>query len=89
MEGCYGVIKDRSGLAANQRVSTRAGVIDPKYPNEWCVVLENASQYTVEIKKGDRIAQVIFLPLLPVEVVGAGVAVSGDIRTGGFGSTGA
>lgn len=87
MTNVFGLIRDRSGLAWKSRVTTRAGVIDAKYPDEWGVVLVNEGDSAFTVKAGDRIAQVIFLPMFDIEVAGTEVFVSEDTRTGGFGST--
>lgn len=87
MEGCYGLILSRSGLAL-QGVSVRGGLIDPDYADDWKVILVNDGDTMKCIEAGQRIAQVVFLPLPVVEVVGDGVAVSEVVRTGGFGSSG-
>jgi len=88
MHGCFGLIFDRSGLAAKFGVSRRAGVIDPDYNEEWKVVLVNEGKEAYKVNKGDRIAQVIFLPLPAVRVAGNGVEFSTEVRKGGLGSTG-
>jgi dUTP pyrophosphatase len=87
MEGVYGLIRDRSGLAC-KGITTRAGVIDPGYDKEWGVVMMNEGDTAYTIHKGDRIAQVLFIPTSDVIVTGEGVSVSVDNRVGGFGSTG-
>lgn len=94
MWGVDALLFDRSGLAAKFRVTRRAGVIDAKYPDEWGVVLVNEGQLPYQVKAGDRIAQAMFVPKFAVDVKpregGEGVVeVSGEVRTGGFGSTGA
>src|SRR6202789_1356991 len=50
------LVEDRSGLAV-RGVTTLAGVIDPGYRGEIKVVMTNLSAAPVEIKAGDRIAQ--------------------------------
>ena len=88
MEGCFALLQDRSGLAAKFKVSRRAGVIDPDYADEWRVILANEGLEAYQVRKGDRIAQVLFIPLFAVEVVGDGVTESAAERSGGLGSTG-
>lgn len=88
MEGCYALMQDRSGLAAKFGVSRRAGLIDEDYPGEWKCVLVNEGKEAYMVRAGDRIAQVLFLPMVEVEVVGEGVTESEAIRTSGLGSTG-
>jgi dUTP pyrophosphatase len=77
-----GLIRDRSGLAV-KGITTRAGVIDSDYRQEWGVVLANETDTDYFVEVGDRIAQVVFLPLAPV-----GWEQSLEVRGGGFGSTG-
>lgn len=55
----YGRIAPRSGLAVNHGINVMAGVIDEDYRGELKVVLINHGRFTFEIKKGDRIAQLI------------------------------
>jgi dUTP pyrophosphatase len=81
--GMFAMIRDRSGQAWKNRLTTRAGIIDADYPKEWCVVLVNESDKVAEIKQGDRIAQAIFMSYLDV----GGVILEPE-RKGGFGSTG-
>ena len=50
------LVEDRSGLAV-RGVTTLAGVIDPGYRGELRVVMTNLGTQPVEIKAGDRIAQ--------------------------------
>ena len=50
------LVEDRSGLAV-RGVTTLAGVIDPGYRGEIKVVVTNLSAVAVEIRAGDRIAQ--------------------------------
>src|SRR4051794_24555154 len=50
------LVEDRSGLAV-KGITTLAGVIDPGYRGEIRVVVTNLSPAAVEVKQGDRIAQ--------------------------------
>src|ERR1700685_4643045 len=50
------LVEDRSGLAV-RGVTTLAGVIDPGYRGEIRVVVTNLSPLAVDVKAGDRIAQ--------------------------------
>jgi len=86
----YGQVCPRSGLAAKHGVTVlnAPGIIDSDYRGEVKVVLINHSQTEYSIKKGDRIAQLIFAPcfqgrLNVVEKLGETAR-----GTGGFGSTG-
>jgi dUTP pyrophosphatase len=81
------LVEDRSGLAV-RGVTTLAGVIDPGYRGELKVVMTNLSTVPVEIKPGDRIAQLRIVQRIEAtfeEVTELGKAARG---AGGFGSTG-
>ena len=86
--GVYGRIAPRSGLAVKHGIQTGAGVIDPDYTGEVKVVLFNHGTEDFEIKKGDRIAQLILercdTPMIK-EIGLLEETLRGD---GGFGSTG-
>lgn len=58
-EGCVGLIWDRSGLSTKFGIKTLGGVIDAGYRGEVRVGLVNLSKENHEIKKGDKIAQMI------------------------------
>jgi len=78
---------DRSGLAAKKGLHTLAGVIDATYRDEYGVVMLNTSDEPVEIKKGDRIAQLVFQRIAEAEIQEVS-ELNGLDRKGGFGSTG-
>jgi len=84
----YGaLVEDRSGLAV-KGITTLAGVIDPGYRGEIKVVLTNVSSTPIELKEGDRIAQLRIVRRIEAdfeEVATLDGTVRGD---GGFGSTG-
>jgi dUTP pyrophosphatase len=87
-ENCYASIRDRSGIAFKNGISTMGGVIDFEYRGEIGVILVNLSNKVFRIEKYDRIAQMIIQPfkhvnLTPVEELGE-TTRSSD----GFGSTG-
>lgn len=86
--GYVGMICDRSGLAVKSGITCLAGIIDPDYRGEWKVCLYNTSIETFHWTTGDRIAQVIFLPVaLPevCQVESLEDTIRGEL---GFGSTG-
>jgi dUTP pyrophosphatase len=81
------LVEDRSGLAV-RGVTTLAGVIDPGYRGEIKVVVTNLSSAAVEVKVGDRIAQLRIVQRIQAdfeEVTELAVAARG---ANGFGSTG-
>jgi dUTP pyrophosphatase len=71
-EGMVGLIWPRSKLAVKFGLTVMGGVIDADYRGEIMISLLNTGDDTVEIKKGDRCAQLIVQPVytwLPVSVV--------------------
>lgn len=91
ISGVAGFVYSRSGLGAVKglTVAQGVGVIDPDYRGELVVWLLNTSSDPIVVKRGDRVAQLVFQPfarLDPVEVQ----ELSGTERgAGGFGHTGA
>ena len=61
-EGHFGKIESRSGLNINHSVVSCGGVIDSGYTGSIKVKLYNLSEQRYEIKKGDKIAQLIIQP---------------------------
>ena len=83
-------IRPRSGLAAKNGISVlnTPGTIDSDYRGEIKVILINLGKDIFEIKKNDRIAQMIICPIIKAkleEVESLPKTVRGK---GGFGSTG-
>jgi dUTP pyrophosphatase len=84
----YGaLVEDRSGLAV-RGVTTLAGVIDPGYRGEIKVVMTNLSAEAVEIKAGDRIAQLRIVRRIEAEFEEVNELVEAARGVNGFGSTG-
>ncbi|NOZ63726.1 MAG: dUTP diphosphatase [Caldiserica bacterium] len=66
--GYVGIIKDRSGMALKHGLHTLAGVIDSGYRGEVGVVLLNTDKEEFTIHQGDRIAQLLILPVMLVKL---------------------
>ncbi|GJQ10151.1 hypothetical protein GpartN1_g1942.t1 [Galdieria partita] len=58
-EGCYLRIAPRSGLALKNGIHIGAGVVDRDYRGEIGIVVFNLSNDLFEVRKGQRIAQLI------------------------------
>lgn len=89
-EGYEGQVRPRSGLAAKFGVGmvNAPGTIDSDYRGEIKVLLVNLSPEPVKLLAGERIAQIVFAPVVRAELVQTSelaVTVRGE---GGFGSTG-
>ncbi|MEO6806357.1 MAG: dUTP diphosphatase [Edaphobacter sp.] len=81
------LVEDRSGLAV-RGVTTLAGVIDPGYRGEIKVVMANLGVEAVEIKAGDRIAQLRIVRRIEAEFEEVTELVEAARGAKGFGSTG-
>jgi dUTP pyrophosphatase len=81
------LVEDRSGLAV-RGVTTLAGVIDPGYRGEIKVVMTNLSGAAVEIKAGDRIAQLRIVQRIQAQFEDVSELVEAPRGAAGFGSTG-
>jgi dUTP pyrophosphatase len=86
-DGWCGIVKERSGNALNKNIRIHGGVIDSEYRGE-VKVLMSSGQGAQLISKGDKIAQILFVPVPEVEWE---VVESVDNDTsrgeGGFGSS--
>lgn len=90
VQGMAGFVYSRSGLGARMglTVSQGVGVIDPDYRGEIIVSLLNTSREPRRLRRGERMAQLVFQPFCRVtleEVEGLGET---DRGAGGFGHTG-
>jgi len=83
-----GLIWPRSGLAVKKGIDVLAGVIDSGYRGEIMVCLYNTSDVDVEIKRGDRIAQIIFQEVPAISLMLREELETSQRGSNGFGSTG-
>jgi dUTP pyrophosphatase len=86
-EGAVGLVKSKSGLMCNHGILTD-GTIDSHYTGPIKVCLFNHGTTKYEVKKGDKIAQLVIVPcMLPsLELVDS--LEETDRGDAGFGSTG-
>nr|XP_022296204.1 deoxyuridine 5'-triphosphate nucleotidohydrolase-like [Crassostrea virginica] len=87
-DGCYGRVAPRSGLAAKNFIDVGAGVIDQDYRGNVGVVMFNFAEKEFEVKKGDRIAQLICERIYIPDLQEHETLDQTDRGDGGFGSTG-
>lgn len=89
-DDCVLVIAARSGLAVKKGVtlSNGIGVVDADYRGEICVGLLNLGKDTVTIAPGERIAQLLVMPVLRAQFTEADALNETERGTGGFGHTG-
>ncbi|MFM1808786.1 MAG: hypothetical protein RLZZ382_11 [Bacteroidota bacterium] len=83
-------VRPRSGLALKKGITVlnTPGTIDSDYRGEVGVILINLSNENFTIEPNDRIAQLVFCPVIQVTLIETDALESSDRGTGGFGSTG-
>ena len=84
------IVAARSGLAIKKGIclSNGIGVIDSDYRGEICVGLFNTSKEPFEVVRGDRIAQMMFMPVHTATFLEVASLDETARGAGGFGSTG-
>jgi dUTP pyrophosphatase len=90
-EGHAGLVLPRSGLAREHGISlvNAPGLIDAGYRGEVAVLLLNTDPAeTFRIEPGDRIAQLVVLPVAIADVVESDALTESARGDGGFGSSG-
>ncbi|MHB1654574.1 MAG: dUTP diphosphatase [Desulfitobacteriaceae bacterium] len=88
--GIVALVCARSGLAAKHGISLAngVGVVDSDYRGEIQVLLINQGTEPFTIHAGDRIAQMLFIPILQAELEVVEELTDTQRGRGGFGSTG-
>ena len=83
-------IRPRSGLAVNSQISVlnTPGTIDSDYRGELKVILFNHGVDDFMVNNGDRIAQMVLMPVLKASFDEVGELPDTVRGSGGFGSTG-
>ncbi|MFZ2193002.1 MAG: dUTP diphosphatase [Candidatus Moraniibacteriota bacterium] len=87
-EGYAGLIWDKSGPSHKFGIKTLGGVFDSNYTGEYLIGLINLSQENFEIKKGQKIAQVLFQKIEIPEIEEVEELEKTNRGEGAFGSTG-
>lgn len=90
LPGVAGFLYSRSGLGARDGlvVAQGVGVIDPDYTGEIIIMLLNTSTETRRIRRGERVAQLVFQPVAMPQWR-EGPLDATERGAGGFGHTGA
>ena len=88
--GYEGQVRPRSGLALKRglTVLNAPGTIDADYRGEVGVILINLSPQAQRLEPGERIAQLVFAPVVRAVLVEADSLADSERGAGGFGSTG-
>ncbi len=88
--GVVAILAARSGLGVKHGISLSngIGVIDSDYRGEISAGLINRSDVPYTINPGDRIAQLMFMPVLAASFLPVDELDATERGAGGFGSTG-
>lgn len=88
--GYVGLVAPRSGLAARHGlgVVNGPGVVDSGYRGELKVILINHGTEPLSLRRGDRIAQLVVVPVADQDFVEVEELPDSARGAGGFGSTG-
>ena len=89
-DGHAGLVVPRSGLASRHGVGVvnAPGLIDSGYRGEIGVILVNHGEEDFEVARGDRIAQLVVVPVIAAAFQEVDELPKSDRGEGGFGSTG-
>lgn len=84
----FGKIESRSGLNVTHCIVSCGGVVDEPYRGSIVVKLYNLGFKPYRVNAGDRIAQMIIQPYVPVDLEEVEELTESDRGEDGFGSTG-
>jgi len=87
-QGTVGRIASRSGLSVGRNMEVGAGWIDSDYRGALMVELKNLGSKPQRVNQGDRIAQLVVIPLANVELRVVSHLSETARDSSGFGSTG-
>ena len=90
-EGVECQVRPRSGLALEHGITlpNSPGTIDPDYRGELRIIMQNLGPQTVTLRRGERVAQLVFCRFEAPRVIEVHELSETDRGEGGFGSTGA
>ena len=88
--GHEGQVRMRSGLALSHGLTllNAPGTIDSDYRGEIRVIVANMGSEPVTLRRGDRIAQLVFAPVVRARLERVSELPGTERSDGGFGSTG-
>lgn len=83
-------VRPRSGLALKHGITVlnTPGTIDEGYRGEVGVILINHSEVKFQIEAGMKVAQMVIMPVIKVNVIEVDNLSNSERSSGGFGSTG-
>lgn len=86
--GYAAIVKDKGSLPKNAGIHTMGGVFDAGYRGEYNAQLINLGSEAYQIKKGDKLAQLIIYPVAIAELEEVMELSEASRGEGRFGSTG-
>ena len=88
--GYEGQVRPRSGRALREGLGlvNAPGTIDADYRGEVGVLAINLGQAPIEIRRGDRMAQLVIAPIIHAQIFECDALSTTDRGAGGFGHTG-
>ncbi len=86
--GHYGMVVGRSGNTIKRGLVGQTGIIDCGYHGAIGIMAFNLSRGDLAIKVGERIGQLIIIPIPEIEFIETTELSDTDRGTGGYGSTG-
>jgi dUTP pyrophosphatase len=86
-KGYAGVVTGKSGLDHKHGITCH-GLVDAGYTGSVRVNLYNSSEFDYPVMAGDKIAQLVIVPVLTPELLQVGDIDGGERGDAGFGSTG-
>ena len=87
-EGYAGEVVGRSGLNINYDIICPQGTVDAGYTGSIKVKLYNMGNFNYIVRKGDRIAQLIIVPVSAAELAKVDELICTDRGNTGFGASG-
>lgn len=90
-EGYFGLVLPRSSTFHEKGLIIHSGIIDPGYRGEVMTIAYNPGMKSVYIGEGERVSQLLILPLIKLDVVDVRELkkmTPGERGEKGFGSTG-
>ncbi|MBU1164916.1 dUTP diphosphatase [Patescibacteria group bacterium] len=82
------LVNDKGGRANVDHLHTLGGVFDSSYRGEYNVCLTNLGKNIFEIKKGQKIAQLLIVPITQAQLEEVEILSDTSRKEGRFGSTG-
>lgn len=89
-QGCEAQIRPRSGLAFDHGLTllNSPGTIDSDYRGEIKLIVINLGDKEYTLRRGERVAQMVFAPVVKPELIQVEVLDGTGRGSGGFGHTG-